>query len=254
MRMENRVRQTLRDGGTVLGAFVPPPSPEMVEICAAAGFDFVLIDAEHGPITPEGAYPMILAAEARGIEALARIGQNDRQEILKYLDLGVAGVMIPQVHTPDLAKAAVEAMRYAPRGARGLAGGRTFDWGLSDPLATMVPQINERVLSIIQFEHISALEHIDDLLATPDLDVLFVGPNDLSHSMGHTGNLEHPEVRAVIDQVTAAAKGGAVALATTASNAEEAKRQIERGFRMIVASATGMLASAARAYVSGTPH
>src|SRR6478609_7707017 len=95
MELGNKVKERLQAGERVVGCFLPIRSPELVELCALNGFDFVLIDAEHGSISPESAYPMILAAEAHGITPIARIGQLDRQVILKYLDLGIAGVMTP---------------------------------------------------------------------------------------------------------------------------------------------------------------
>lgn len=252
MRLDNPVRVTLKNGGIVIGVFITIPSPELVEICGLAGFDFVLIDAEHGPISPESAYPMILAAESRDVTPIARIGQNDRQVILKFLDIGIAGVMIPQVNTPSQARDAVAAMRYAPRGVRGLAGGRGFSYGLAEPAKDLVPIINDRVLSIVQFEHIDAMEHLEAILATPDLDVLFVGPNDLAQSMGFPGEPAHPDVQVAIDNVCAIARGGPVALATTASDADAANRNIERGFQMIVASAASLLATASRQFLQQT--
>ena len=143
------------------------PSPDVVEIIALAGFDFALLDAEHGRISPDDAYPMILAAEARDVPAFVRVGENDRQVVLKYLDLGVSGVMIPQTNTPELARAAVEAMRYAQPGFAVLPV-VAFDYGQGGPMSDLVPAINDRVLSIIQFEHIDALSHLDALLETPE--------------------------------------------------------------------------------------
>lgn len=250
MQLANPVRDSLLRGDVTLGVFITMPSPEVVEISALAGFDFVLLDAEHGPISPESAYPMILAAESRGIPALARIGQNDRQVILKFLDLGIAGVMIPRTESAEDARQAVEAMRYHPRGVRGLAGNRLFDYGLGAPPKELVPAINDRVLSIIQFEHINALANLDALLGTPDLDVLFVGPNDLAQSMGFPGEPTHPEVQAVVDRVCAAARGGAVVLGTVAADAAAAQRQIDRGFRMVVASAATLLGRASREFTA----
>jgi 4-hydroxy-2-oxoheptanedioate aldolase len=246
MRLENPVKEKLRRGETVIGAFIPMPSPDVVEIVALAGFDFALLDGEHGRISPDDAYPMILAAEARDIPALVRVGENDRQVILKYLDLGVSGVMIPQTNTPDLVKDAVNAMRYAPDGIRGLAGGRTFDYGVGSSMAELVPAINERVLSIIQFEHIDALPHIDAILATPGLDVFFVGPTDLGQSMGFGGQGGHPEVERVIQEVADKAKGRGVALAIVAPDAETTNRRIAQGFQMIVPNVPGLLMRASR--------
>jgi 4-hydroxy-2-oxoheptanedioate aldolase len=246
MRLNNPVKETLRAGRSAIGVFIPIPSPDVVEIVALAGFDFALLDAEHGRIGPDDAYPMILAAEARDVPALVRVGENDRQVVLKYLDLGVSGVMIPQTNTPELALAAVEAMRYAPAGLRGLAGGRTFDYGQGGPMSERVSAINDRVLSIIQFEHIDALPHLDALLRTPGLDVFFVGPTDLGQSMGYGGQVGHPEVEAVIQQVAETARGRGVALGIVAADAEQTNRRLRQGFQMVVANVPALLMRASR--------
>lgn len=251
MRFDNPVKDKLRRGEVVFGAFIPMPSPDIVEIIALAGFDFALLDAEHGRISPDDAYPMILAAEARDIPAFVRIGENDRQVILKYLDLGVSGVMIPQTNSPELVQEAIKSMRYAPAGVRGLAGGRTFDYGQKQTMAELVPVINERVLSIIQFEHIDALAHLDATLATPGLDILFVGPTDLGQSMGFAGQAGHPEVEAVIQQVADAGRERDVALAIVAPDVATANRRLAQGFRMIVPNVPGLLVRASREFLTG---
>lgn len=250
MRFDNPVKDKLRNGEVVIGVFIPMPSPDVVEIIALAGFDFALLDAEHGRISPDDAYHMILAAEARDMPALVRVGENDRQVILKYLDLGVSGVMIPQTNSPELAREAVASMRYAPDGLRGLAGGRTFDYGVGRPMPELVKTINERVLTIAQFENVAALPHLDAMLATPGLDVLFVGPTDLGQSMGFAGQMGHPDVEAVIQQVADRAKGSGVALAIVAPDADAINRRIGQGFQMIVPNAPGLLMQAGRNLLS----
>jgi 4-hydroxy-2-oxoheptanedioate aldolase len=251
MRFDNPVKEKLRRGDAVFGAFIPMPSPDIVEIVALAGFDFALLDAEHGRISPDDAYSMILAAEARDIPAFVRIGENDRQVVLKYLDLGVSGVMIPQTNSPDLVRDAIKAMRYAPAGLRGLAGGRTFDYGQGQAMSELVPIINERVLSIIQFEHIDALAELDEILATPGLDILFVGPTDLGQSMGLTGQAGHPDVEAVIQQVADTGRDRGVDLAIVAPDVATANRRLAQGFRMIVPNVPGLLVRASREFLSG---
>ncbi len=246
MRLENPVKETLRNGGTAIGVFIPMPSPDIVEIIGLAGFDFALLDAEHGRISPDDAYPMILAAEARNIPAMVRVGENDRQVVLKYLDLGVSGVMIPQTNSAALAREAIEAMRYAPAGLRGLAGGRTFDYGQSATMSELVPAINERVLSIVQFEHIDALPHLNEILGTPGLDVLFVGPTDLHQSMGFGGQLGNPDVEAVIQQVVDSAKDRGVALAIVAPDAGMTNRRLAQGFQMVVTNVPSLLLRASK--------
>lgn len=250
MELRNRVKDKLASGEVVYGCFIPTISPIDVEILAVAGFDFALIDTEHGPISAESAYPMVLAAEARGMEAFARVGQNDRQVILKLLDIGVSGVMVPQVHTADDATRAIEAMKYWPQGTRGLAGGRTFDWALNDQPADLVQPINDRIVNMIQFEHIDALAHLDAILEVPGLDVLFVGPNDLAQSMGFPGQPGHPDVTKVADEVVARTREQGIRLGTTAFTADSARTAVQRGFSMIVPNSPGLLATAARAFIN----
>jgi len=246
MQLINPVKEKLGNGEAAIGVFIPMPSPDIVEIVALAGFDFALFDAEHGRISPGDAYPMILAAEARNMPALVRVGENDRQVILKYLDLVVSGVMIPQTNTSELAREAVASMRYAPSGLRGLAGGRTFDYGQGRAMSELVPAINDRVLSIIQFEHIDALPQVDAMLETPGLDVFFVGPTDLGQSMGYGGHIGHPEVEAVIQQVADIARGRGVALGIVAADAAQINHRLSQGFRMIVPNAPALLMRASK--------
>jgi 4-hydroxy-2-oxoheptanedioate aldolase len=254
MNLRNPVKEKLAAGKIVYGCFIPTISAIDVEILAVAGFDFALIDTEHGPISAESAYPMVLAAEARGMAAFARSGQNDKQVILKLLDIGISGVMVPQVNTGEQAAQAVQACRYWPDGTRGLAGGRTFDWGLHEKPADLVPTLNDRVLTMIQFEHIDALENLDAILDVPGLDVLFVGPNDLAQSMGFPGQPGHPEVTRVADEVVARASARGIPLGTTAFTTDSARSAVDRGFTMIVPNSPGLLATAAKAFIDGSPH
>lgn len=253
MNLGNPVKDKLAAGKIVYGCFVPSISALDVEILAVAGFDFALLDGEHGPLSPESAYPMVLAAESRGMAAFARVGQNDKQVILKFLDIGVSGVMVPQVNDAEGATRAIQATKFWPDGTRGLAGGRTFDWGLNETAPTIVPQLNDRVLTMIQFEHIDALPNLDEILAVPGLDVLFVGPNDLAQSMGFPGQPGHPDVTEIGDQVVARARERGIKLGTTAATVQAAHEAADRGFDMIVPNSPGMLATAARAYIDGAP-
>ncbi len=249
MQYTNPVKEKIAAGGVVIGPFIQFPSPEIVELVALAGFDFAFLDGEHGRISPEDAYPMILAAEANGIPAIARVGQNDRQVILKWLDQGISGVMIPQTNTEETATAAVQAMRYHPRGIRGLAGGRSFAYATGAPAAELVPKINDRVLSLIQFEHIDALAELDALMAIPDLDVLFVGPNDLAQSMGYPGQPGHAEVEAVIAEICQRAKGK-IPLGTVAADAAAINKRIGQGFQMLVPNVGAMLVSGTKSLLA----
>lgn len=248
----NLLKQKLQAGEKVIGCFMPPPSPLLVEVCGAAGFDFVLIDNEHGTISAESAYPMVLAAESWNITPVARVGLHDKQAVLKFLDLGIQGIMSPQITTAEQAEYAVAATRYVPRGTRGLAGGRAFDFGVSMPPSEAARRLNEEMLTLIQFEHVDALKELEAIVQTPDLDVLFVGPNDLAQSMGHPGEPGHPEVTEVADKAVKIAKAAGVRTGTTAFTPDSAHQALERGFDMVVANAPGLFLEASRNMVQGT--
>jgi 4-hydroxy-2-oxoheptanedioate aldolase len=251
MVRKNLLKQKLNAGEQVIGCFMPPPSPILVELCGAAGFDFVLIDNEHGPINADSAYPMILAAESWNLTAIARVGLQDKQEVLKFLDLGIQGIMAPQINTAEQAVYSVAATRFAPRGTRGLAGGRAFSFGVSMPASEAAKHLNEEMLAILQFEHIDAVEDLEAIVNTPDLDMLFVGPNDLAQSMGFPGEPGHPDVTVVADKAVKAAKRVGVRTGTVAFSPEAAQQAFARGFDMVVANAPGLFLDAAQRMVTG---
>ncbi|MDQ3524398.1 MAG: aldolase/citrate lyase family protein [Chloroflexota bacterium] len=251
MVRKNLLKQKLNAGEQVIGCFMPPPSPILVELCGAAGFDFVLIDNEHGPINADSAYPMILAAESWNLTAIARVGLQDKQEVLKFLDLGIQGIMAPQINTAEQAVYSVAATRFAPRGTRGLAGGRAFGFGVSMLASEAAKHLNEEMLAILQFEHIDAVEDLEAIVNTPDLDMLFVGPNDLAQSMGFPGEPGHPDVTVVADKAVEAAKRVGVRTGTVAFSPEAAQQAFARGFDMVVANAPGLFLDAAQRMVTG---
>ena len=252
MVRKNVLKEQLKANEQVIGVFMPAPSPLLVELSAVAGFDFVLIDNEHGPIGTETAYTMVLAAEACDITAIARVGNRDKQEVLKYLDLGVQGIMSPQINTAEQAEYAVAASRFVPRGTRGLAGGRAFNFNVGVTPSEVARHLNEEMLSLIQFEHVDAMQELEQIVQTPDLDVLFVGPNDLAQSMGRPGEPGHPDVTKVADEAVAIAKAAGVKTGTTAFTVEATHAALERGFDMVVANAPGLYLQAASAIVKGT--
>jgi 4-hydroxy-2-oxoheptanedioate aldolase len=246
----NELKKKLQADEPVIGVFMPVPSPQLVELSALAGFDFVLIDNEHGPLDAGTAYLMILAAEAAGITPIARVGNRDKQEVLKFLDIGAQGIMSPQIHTAQAAEDAVAATKYVPRGTRGLAGGRTFNYGVGVSATEAAKRINEEVLTLVQFEHVDALDELEQIVRTPDLDVLFVGPNDLAQSMGYPGEPGRDEVTKVADQAVAIAMAAGVKTGTTAFSPEAAHAALDRGFDMVVANAPGLYLQAARSMVT----
>lgn len=247
----NEVKRRLREGQAVVGCFVGFASAEVVEICGYAGFDFVMIDAEHGPMTTESAYHMVLAAEASGTTPLIRVAQNAPPVILRHMDVGVAGIMVPQVNSAAEAQAVVQAAKYHPQGRRGLAGVRSAGFGITQTLRDYTAVANRETLVIVQIENVAGVEHVPEILQVPGIDVLFVGPSDLAQSMGYPGQLDHPEVLATIERIVAMCRDHDVALGNIAGTAEQANRLIGQGFRMIGASAGALLAGASRQLLAG---
>lgn len=245
----NLVRQKLKSGQVVIGCFVGFPSAEVVEICGYSGYDFVMIDAEHGPISPHDAYHMVLAAEVSGTSPLIRVPRNDPSVVLRYMDTGAAGVMVPQINSADEARQVVEAVKYHPHGRRGLAQTRAASFGIGPTLREYTEIANAETLVIVQFENIAGLDHVSEVLQVPGVDVLLIGPSDLAQSMGLPGQLAHYDVLAVIDRVCEMCAESGVALGTIASDAESTNKLIERGFRMIAPSASGMMAQWSRDYL-----
>jgi 4-hydroxy-2-oxoheptanedioate aldolase len=247
----NDVKQALTEGQSVIGCFVQYPSPVTVEICGHSGFDFVMIDCEHGPMGNESAYTMILAAERSGTVPLVRVPMNHPQVILRYLDVGAAGIMVPQINSVEEAQAVVQAVKYHPEGRRGVAGTRAQSWSITQPLSEYVKTANRETLVMVQIENIRAVDALSDIMQVPGVDVLYVGPNDLAQSMGYPGRPDHPDVQKVIDQICEVARDSHVALGTVANDADTINHELSRGFRMVGANSASLLAAASRQVLDG---
>jgi len=196
----NRMKAKLLAGEPVFGCSIMVPSPQMVEMVAHAGFDWVLIDLEHGSIDLETAELMIMAAEASGVTPIARPRSNSKADITGIMDRGAMGVQVPHVNTADDARRALDAVKFGPGERRGLAAGtRPDSYGLSGSMQAFTERSNAESLVCVQLEHAEAIDNLDDILAVDDIDVFFIGPSDLSQSLGHPGNPAAGAVAAAID-------------------------------------------------------
>ena len=198
---ENRMKSMLQAGEPALGCSIMVPSPQMVEMVAHAGFDWVLIDLEHGTIGPESAELMIMAADASGITPIARPPSNRMADISSVMDRGAMGVQVPHVNSAEDARAAVSAVKFGPGENRGLAAGtRPDSYGLSRSMSEFVETSNKQTLVCVQLEHAAAIENVDDILGVDGVDVFFIGPSDLSQSMGYPGNPNAEPVKTAIER------------------------------------------------------
>ena len=247
---KNRMKEKLRAGEPVFGVSVMIPSPQIVEMVAAAGFDWVLIDCEHGTITLESVELMAMAAEASGITAIARPVSRSPEHILQVMDRGVMGVQVPHVKSAADARAAVAAVKFHPLGERSIAAGtRAAQYDAHGTLADYVKAANEATLIAVQIEDREAVENLDEILKVDDIDVFFIGPSDLSQSMGFPGNPKAPVVAEAIESsfrkmVAARRTPG------TPATAENLQGVLDKGVRYIYTHLPRLLASSAKAYLA----
>lgn len=246
---KNLVKEKLLAGKPVIGPIMGFNAPVLAEIFAYAGYDFVVFDAEHGPLTEETCENLVRTAEAAGIQPIVRCPQNVPQVILRFADTGAVGLHIPQINTGMDAQAAVRSVKYHPMGQRGLAGIRALEYGLAGPLSEQVKIANQETMVIVHIENIVAVHNLRELISVEGIDVFFIGPTDLSHSMGIPGQLDHPELQAtvgkVIDELRAAGKVPGI----LARNGDEARSYIERGVGYIITGAAGLIAAGAREFI-----
>lgn len=202
----NLLRSKLIAGQSVYGPFLRLPGPAGVELAAGAGFDFVIIDLEHSALNRETAEGMIVAARAAGITPLVRVPEAGRAGIERILDVGAHGVVVPMVDTEAQARVVGEATKYPPVGQRGLAGPTWADGFGALPLDEALVRLNQEVLTIAQVETRESLENLEAIARQPGIDMLFVGPLDLSQSFGFPGQVSHPAVVEAARRVIAVAR------------------------------------------------
>ncbi len=204
--MHNILKEKLAQGKRPLGTFVGTASPAVVECLGCAGLDFVILDNEHSPIEAETTADLARAAELRNMTPLARVREISRPAILKLLDVGVQGLIIPDVRGTEDVRRVVDYAMYAPVGRRGFCPSRKDGWG-TDPqcgvLDTMA-HFNQETLVIPQCETAEALADIEAIAAMDGVDGIFIGPFDLSISMGMPGDFENPQFRAALERILSA--------------------------------------------------
>jgi len=197
--MKNAMKDMIARGKPAFGVSLMFPSPQLVEMIAYAGFDWVLIDCEHGSISPADVEIMAMAADASGITPIGRPRSNSTSDIQSIMDRGVKGVQVPHINTAEDAKRAVAAVKFGPGAHRGLAAGTRPDrWGLGAKMTDFVSEANHASLVCVQIEHADAVANIEDILRVEGI-VFFIGPSDLSQSMGYPGNPKAPLVADAIE-------------------------------------------------------
>lgn len=223
----------------LLGTFFELGSAEAMEAIGIAGYDFVIIDGEHGPFGPVEAMGLIRAAELKGTQAFVRVAEISRSAVLKMLDVGAKGLIVPCVETLDQVKDLIRWAKYAPVGQRGFFMARPGDYGHHEKAGTVagyMDYMNSQVQLIPQCETQGALESIEAIVALEGVDGIFVGPFDLSIAMGMPGAFDHPDFQQALERILNATHREGKPAYIFAPNEEKAKEYYAMGFDAVALS------------------
>jgi 2-dehydro-3-deoxyglucarate aldolase/4-hydroxy-2-oxoheptanedioate aldolase len=239
-----RLRARVITGAATVGTFIGTASPVTAEVCAAAGFDWLLLDLEHGSGGEEQVRATVPAAGAYGVPTIVRVESDARIRVGRVLDAGAAGVMFPRLDTAEQVRAAVAHLRYPPRGDRGVATyNRACRFGL-DPGA--LDRADDEVLGIVQIESARAVDAAEEIASVDGVDVLFVGPRDLSHDLGVPGQVTAPAFLDALEKVRLAAASHDKACGLLVPDGMAAAAKIAEGWTFVtIGSDSSLLATAA---------
>lgn len=219
----------LRRGDTLIGTLVGFNNSAVVESLAGCGFDWLFLDAEHGAFLPAECLPLLQAAGP--CPCLIRVPAAEPIWIKKALDAGAGGIIVPQVHDATQARETIAAAKYSPQGNRGVGVGRAHDYGPA--FEDYLRHANNDTVVVLQAESRAAVDNIAEIAALPGLDAILIGPYDLSASLGHIGEVDHPEVREAIDTIAGACQKAGVRLGIFGISAEAVRPYMEKGFSLI---------------------
>lgn len=243
------LRERVLGGETNFGTWLSTGSPVVAEACGRAGFDWLVIDTEHGMTTETTVLGQLYAIGTTGATALVRIERSDRLRVSRVLDMGAGGLVVPRVDSADDVREALGWMRFPPEGQRGIAlGGRGQGFGQVGHAD--IGTLNDVVLGVFQIENAAAVADADAIAALPGADVLFVGPADLSHALGVPGRFDDPTYLDAVRTVVGAAEAHGKAAGILIYDRSVIARHLELGFRFIgLGSDLGFVAAGARGMV-----
>lgn len=245
--MQFSLKRRLRAGNSLLGTLITIPSTEVVEIMSLSGFDWLFLDMEHGAFDIVSCQKMIQAVGGRS-SCLVRVSELNESKIKQVLDIGAEGVIIPRVNTAEEAECLVAYCKYPPKGQRGVGAARAQGYGLS--FEEYVENANDQLLVVVQIEHIEGVKNIEEITAVEGIDVIYIGPYDLSASMGYMGQLNHPEVLEAIEVVENVCKEKSIALGYFGPNPDAVLFFKNKGYQLLTCGTdTGFLANGAKAVI-----
>jgi len=229
--MKNKVKEMLEQGQASVGTWVTTASPDVAEILADVGFDWLIFDMEHAPLGIGTVQNLIQATNGSDIVPIVRVAWNDQVLIKLALDIGSYGLLIPLVNSREDAVDAVRATKYPPLGIRGVGPRRASNYYRS--FQDYFAEANEEIMVIVQIEHLKAVENIDTISSVDGLDAIYIGPADLTASMGLFGQYSDPKVVEAIDKVLLSCQKAGVPVGTHAFDVESVSQLITKGFQFI---------------------
>ena len=247
---KNQIKEKLAAGKPVYGAMVQFPDPDLTELLGYAGFDWILIDAEHGSINENDCAAMVRACELANTTAIVRPPSHHPEILLRFLDRGAQGVQVPHVNTAQDARAVVEAVKYYPVGKRGATSAtRSAGYGFRESIPDYFKFSNQETLVCVMIEEREAVRNLPEILKVDGVDVFFVGSADLAQTMGFPGNKNAPEVQAVVreamDRIIAAGK-----VAGVSCDEEQMTKYVDLGVRYFHTGVSPLMKFAARHFWS----
>ncbi len=228
------MREKFFRGEAVFGAHVFTTDPEVTESLGLHGYEFIWIDGEHAPFDKAELLGHILASSAAGVASIVRVAWNDPVLVKPVLEMGPDGILLPMVSTKEQAERAVAACRYPPHGVRGFGPRRANQYGAL-PNPDYLEQVDDSFLRIVQIEHVDAVNNLEGIASVEGIDMLMVGPNDLSASIGCLGRTRDPKARALMDEIAHKAKkaGKPFGVSLGPGDRESVREWVERGAVMI---------------------
>ena len=224
----------LKEGKPIVGTFMVSGSRAVLEVLSAAGFDFVLIDAEHFMINPETIEQLITAAEAEGLTPFVRVQENVNL-IDRAISAGARGIMVPMCNTKEMAQAAVDVAKYAPLGKRGVCNPRTVTYGAKglEDMLTFVKEENDNIMILAQIETAQAVDNLPEILAVEGIDCCFIGPVDLSHSLGRSLEFDNPEYKSYLEKAFELGKKANMPMGILSFDAEQSNEFFKKDYALV---------------------
>jgi 4-hydroxy-2-oxoheptanedioate aldolase len=226
------MKSRLASGENLFGCWIGSGAAVNAEVLGHVGFDFLLVDQEHGEGELTDAVNVVRAAESSGTPCLVRVPWNDAVWFKRILDAGIDSIMVPSVGTADEAAAVVSACRYPPEGSRGYAAPivRASNYGM---VPDYIKKANDNLLIVVQIESADAVDHATEICAVDGVDLVFIGPNDLAGSIGRLEQLDHPDVRALISRAEAAILASGKPMGTVPHAGATWQQLFQRGYRLV---------------------